>query len=64
MERRKRMQFWGKDENDDHLICESLRGEKTATVCKAAEYNLPEGEYADGGWQVGSSPGMENQLGF
>jgi len=47
------MQFWGEDENDDHLICEILRGEKTATVCKAAEYHLPEGEYDDGGWQIG-----------
>jgi uncharacterized protein YhfF len=31
---------------------EILRGEKTATVCKADEYDLPEGEYDDGGWQV------------
>ena len=53
MERRKRMQFWGEDENDDHLIREILREEKTATVCKAAEYHLPEGEYDDGGWQIG-----------
>jgi len=30
-----------------------LEGAKTATVCKADEYDLPEGDYDDGGWQVG-----------
>lgn len=53
MSRRKRMQFWGEDENDDHLVVEILNGEKTATVCKADEYDLPDGEFDDGGCQVG-----------
>jgi len=53
IQRRKRMQFWGENENDDHLVVDILNGEKTATVCKADEYDLPDGEYDDGGWQVG-----------
>ncbi len=53
MKRRKRIQFWGEDENDDSLVREIIRREKTATVCKADEYNLPDGEYDDGGFQVG-----------
>ena len=53
MKRRKRMQFWGEDENDDSLVREIERGDKTATVCKADEYMLPEGDYDDGGWAVG-----------
>jgi uncharacterized protein YhfF len=47
------MQFWGEDENDDSLVREVLAGLKTATVCKADEYHLPEGDYDDGGWEVG-----------
>jgi uncharacterized protein YhfF len=53
MKRRKRIQFWGEDENDDSLVREIIRGEKTATVCKADEYNLSIGEYDDGGYLVG-----------
>ena len=53
MPRLKRMQFWGEDEDDDHLVREILDGLKTATVCKADEYHLPEGDYDDGGWEVG-----------
>ena len=53
MKRRKRIQFWGEDENDDSLVREIIRGEKTATVCKADEYDLSFGEYDDGGYLVG-----------
>ena len=53
MKRRKRIQFWGEDENDDSLVRDIIRREKTATVCKADKYNLPDGEYDDGGFQVG-----------
>lgn len=53
MNRRKRMQFWGRDENDDSLVLEIENEAKTATVCKADEYHLPEGDYDDGGWEVG-----------
>ena len=53
MDRLKRIQFWGRNPDDDHLVIEILEGEKTATVCKRDEYHLAEGEYDDGGWQVG-----------
>lgn len=53
MNRNRRMQFWGRDENDDSLVVEIEKGEKTATVCRADEYHLSEGEYDDGGWEVG-----------
>ncbi len=41
------------DEYDENLIGEVIRGEKTATVCRADEYHLPYSEYDDGNWQVG-----------
>jgi len=53
MNRLKRMQFWGENENDDSLVVEILEGKKTATVCKADEYYESEGDYDDGGWEVG-----------
>lgn len=53
MERRKRTQFWGQDDNDDSLVIEILEGKKTATVCKADEHDLSFGEYDDGGMEVG-----------
>lgn len=53
MERARRMQFWGEDENDDSLIVEILEGKKTATVSSAGKYDLAEGEYDDGGYQAG-----------
>ncbi len=53
MDRPKRIQFWGKDENDDSLVVEILEGKKTATVCKADEYDAPDGEFDDGGCQAG-----------
>ncbi|MDI6809428.1 MAG: ASCH domain-containing protein [Candidatus Eisenbacteria bacterium] len=52
MNRLKRMQFWGRHPDDDYLVLEVLRGEKTATVCKADKYFLPEGEFDDGGWEI------------
>lgn len=53
MTRRKRMQFWGETRDDDSLVQEIERKEKTATVCKADEYHLPEGDFDDGGWCPG-----------
>jgi uncharacterized protein YhfF len=53
MNRLKRMQFWGRDPEDDHLVREILEGEKTATVTPADTYHLPEGPCDDGGWEVG-----------
>lgn len=51
--RLKRIQFWGRDEYDDHLLQEILDGLKTATVCPAREFDVPAGEYDDGGYAVG-----------
>lgn len=53
MQRRKRTQFWGAHEDDDRLVREILAGRKTATVCKADEYQLAVGEFDDGGMAVG-----------
>lgn len=53
MNRLKRIQFWGADENDDHLVVEIIEGKKTATVSKADDYNEPYGEFDDGGLEVG-----------
>lgn len=53
MDRPKRMQFWGENENDDSLVVEILEGKKTATVCNAVKYYEAEGEFDDGGWEIG-----------
>lgn len=53
MDRPKRMQFWGEDENDDSLVVEILEGKKTATACRADGYYEAEGEFDDGGWEIG-----------
>jgi uncharacterized protein YhfF len=53
MKRRKRIQFWGEDENDDSLVREIISGKKTTTVCKVDEYDLSIGEYDDGGYLIG-----------
>jgi uncharacterized protein YhfF len=50
--RNKRMQFWGKDENDDILILEIINGQKTATATSASRYYEAE-EYDSGGWETG-----------
>ncbi len=47
------MQFWDEDEDNDSLVREVIEGKKTATVCKADEYTLPEGDDDDGGWEAG-----------
>jgi uncharacterized protein YhfF len=53
MNRLKRTQFWGRDENDDRLILQILDGTKTATACPASEYFDSDGDYEDGGYEVG-----------
>lgn len=47
MERRKRQQFWGKDEDDDSLVRNVIAGRKTATASVASEYGIPYGEFGD-----------------
>lgn len=53
MNRLKRIQFWGRTPDDDHLVREITDGLKTATVCKLDEYDQPDGPHDDGGWEVG-----------
>ena len=53
MNRLRRTQFWGRDEDDDRLILQILAGKKTATACPANEYFESEGDYEDGGYEVG-----------
>jgi uncharacterized protein YhfF len=53
MSRNKRMQFWGEDEDDDRLVLEIISGEKTATVGSASGYFETDGEFDDGGWEIG-----------
>lgn len=53
MKRLKRTQFWGRDEDDDRLILQILDGTKTATACPACEYFESDGEFEDGGYEVG-----------
>lgn len=53
MNRRKRTQFWGANEDDDSLILEILAGRKTATACQAHEYYVATGEFDDGGMEAG-----------
>jgi uncharacterized protein YhfF len=53
MSRRKRTQFWGAHPDDDTLVLEILSGHKTATVCKANEYNMATSDFDDGGMEPG-----------
>lgn len=53
MQRLKRTQFWGRDKDDDRLILQIIAGKKTATACPKCEYHLPDGDYEDGGFEVG-----------
>ena len=52
MNRLKRTQFWGEDENDDRLIGQILTGQKTATASPANSYFESNGDYDDGGYEV------------
>jgi len=53
MERLKRTQFWGENEDDDRLIIQIIEGKKTATACPAEIYHMPDGDYEDGGYEIG-----------
>lgn len=48
MQRRKRLTFWGADEDDDSLARAVMAGEKTVTVDTVQDYFKPYGEYGDG----------------
>ncbi len=53
MQRMKRLQFWGRDVDDDHLLLQALDGTKTATADLARDWRIPIGEYDDGGYVAG-----------
>jgi uncharacterized protein YhfF len=53
IERLKRAQFWGRDDDDDHLLLEVLDGVKTATAGLTRDWPIPDGDYDDGGYVVG-----------
>jgi uncharacterized protein YhfF len=53
MNRRKRLTFWGKDEDDDTLIRNAIAGRKTATASVASEWGVPYSEYGDSGYVMG-----------
>lgn len=53
MNRRKRLTFWGADENDDSLPRSVIEGRKTVTADTVEDYYKPYGEYGDGSYAVG-----------
>lgn len=53
MNRRKRLTFWGADENDDSLPRSVMEGRKTVTADTVDDYAAGYGEFGDGGYQPG-----------
>jgi uncharacterized protein YhfF len=53
MSKRKRLTFWGADENDDSLPLSVIEGHKTVTADTVDDYYKPYGEYGDGSYAVG-----------
>ncbi|MGV3663953.1 MAG: hypothetical protein ACO1TE_27525 [Prosthecobacter sp.] len=53
MQRLKRMQFWGRDAEDDDLLLQALNGTKTATADLGRNWHIPNGEFDDGGYVAG-----------
>ncbi|MFM0644927.1 ASCH domain-containing protein, partial [Paraburkholderia bryophila] len=53
MNRRKRLTFWGADEDDDSLPRAVMDGRKTVTADTVAEYYKQSGEYGDGSYAPG-----------
>jgi uncharacterized protein YhfF len=53
MNRRKRLTFWGADENDDSLPRAVMDGRKTVTATPVDDYYKPYCEYGDGGYEPG-----------
>lgn len=51
--RRKRLTFWGADENDDSLPRAVMAGRKTVTADTVEDYYQPYGEYGDGSYEAG-----------
>jgi len=53
MKSRKRLTFWGADENDDSLPRAVIAGRKTVTADTVEAYYQPYGEYGDGSYAPG-----------
>ncbi len=53
MDRRKRLTFWGADENDDSLPRAVMAGRKTVTADAVEDYYKPYSEYGDGSYEAG-----------
>lgn len=53
MDRRKRLTFWGADENDDSLPRAVIAGGKTVTAETVEDYYKPYSDYGDGGYETG-----------
>lgn len=50
---RRKIRFWGADDNDDRLVRQILNGEKTATCCPSEYFDIADGDCDDGGHAVG-----------
>ena len=53
MDKRKRLTFWGANEDDDSLVRAVIAGRKTVTADTVEDYYRPCGEYGDGSYAVG-----------
>lgn len=53
MKRRKRVTFWGANEDDDSLPRSVMEGRKTVTSEVLEDYYKSYGEYGDGGYEEG-----------
>lgn len=51
--KRKKLTFWGADENDDSLVREVIAGHKTVTADTVEDYYRGYGELGDGGYAAG-----------
>jgi uncharacterized protein YhfF len=50
---RKRLTFWGADDDDDSLVRDVIAGRKTVTADTVEAYYQPYGEYGDGSYGAG-----------
>ncbi|WP_229467564.1 ASCH domain-containing protein [Massilia sp. Mn16-1_5] len=50
---RKKLTFWGANENDDSLVREVIAGHKTVTADTVEDYYKGYGELGDGGYAAG-----------
>jgi len=53
MTQRKKLTFWGADEDDDSLVLDVIAGRKTVTADTVEDYAKGYGELGDGGYVAG-----------